>query len=205
MYKKRTGSSPHTRGLRCPRRPGRRRRRIIPAHAGFTGEPLDHGGRRVGSSPHTRGLRPSELGTGAGAGIIPAHAGFTPHRRRRRGLPADHPRTRGVYIALTHDVINVAGSSPHTRGLPAACGGGEDVLGIIPAHAGFTHPWRRRGRQWRDHPRTRGVYSEMRDAGLEGYGSSPHTRGLRAAHRARVAEGGIIPAHAGFTSRRTRS
>ena len=93
----RTGSSPLTRGKRSRRSGGRRRRRLIPAHAGKTGrsvvvmglgpahprsrgenaggaEPGDGG---LGSSPLTRG-KPSSPGLHpCGVGLIPAHAGKT--------------------------------------------------------------------------------------------------------------------------------
>ena len=29
----------------------------------------------------------------------------------------DHPRTRGVYLMATPNVVDIDGSSPHTRGL----------------------------------------------------------------------------------------
>ena len=112
------GSSPHTRGLRPGGAQALVRRRIIPAHAGFTWTrpptscgTADHPRTRgvyvnwvkdtvsnVGSSPHTRGLLELDLDDREGRRIIPAHAGFTlgglGHCRRSRG------------------------SSPHTRGLP---------------------------------------------------------------------------------------
>ena len=71
--------------------------------------------------------------------------------------------------------------------------------GIIPARAGFT------GRPaWRpgpkpDHPRSRGVYGNMR-AGMESHGgSSPLARGLQPLVTTTAISSGIIPARAGFT------
>ena len=91
------GSSPHTRGLRLDLFKIRRCRRIIPAHAGFTGcfycgfpsradhprtrgvypAPVGDFSHHTGSSPHTRGLRGRVIGVTRPGRIIPAHAGFT--------------------------------------------------------------------------------------------------------------------------------
>ena len=72
---------------------------------------------------------------------------------------------------------------------------------IIPARAGFTHYQPPHQCRPADHPRSRGVYTDLR--GLEGSpgGSSPLARGLRVSRRVRPAELGIIPARAGFTRR----
>ena len=77
-----------------------------------------------------------------------------------------------------------------------------DGGGIIPARAGFTRAPRRPCGPQKDHPRSRGVYGGalLRDSGCAG--SSPLARGLRWT-RGRVGfMGGIIPARAGFTTRR---
>ena len=55
-----------------------------------------------------------------------------------------------------------------------------------------------------DHPRTRGVYDSQRVSPSVIPGSSPHTRGLREAEAGAWGPGGIIPAHAGFTSSHTQ-
>ena len=52
-----------------------------------------------------------------------------------------------------------------------------------------------------DHPRTRGVYVFKHTADQVKDGSSPHTRGLRDDRAHDRTHGGIIPAHAGFTTR----
>ena len=195
------GSSPHTRGLRRarPHRPGGAG--IIPAHAGFTppappGPPAlpDHprtrgvyapGAMRVvttsGSSPHTRGLHGGRGPAGAGGRIIPAHAGFTPRWWGTRAGVSDHPRTRGVYYKYETEGTYTYGSSPHTRGLRDRFWWDAGETGIIPAHAGFTRTGPPPGRRPGDHPRTRGVYVPREETGGWEAGSSPHTRGLRAA------------------------
>ena len=91
------GSSPHTRGARRLRQPGRENERIIPAYAGSTrgwgngpGVMRDHPRIRgehpapprnhllqPGSSPHTRGAHRLRDPRRLRAGIIPAYAGST--------------------------------------------------------------------------------------------------------------------------------
>ena len=173
------GSSPLARGLRCHFRPGRRRRWIIPARAGFTlrgrldgrGRP-DHprsrgvyrGGcsralSRLGSSPLARGLpHPSRWGASSSS---------------------DHPRSRGVYASITVGRRPARGSSPLARGLldlEVVGGLGE---GIIPARAGFTGVGRLGRPRHSDHPRSRGVYAHRRRGAGDCAGSSPLARGLR--------------------------
>ena len=196
------GSSPHTRGLPVLAGEGHGSCRIIPAHAGFTAQAgtrcrghRDHPRTRgvylrrwgppsccSGSSPHTRGLHGGPGATGPGHGIIPAHAGFTASPGPHPDWPGDHPRTRGVYAEMLIGGSPLAGSSPHTRGLP------------MRAIAGC--------RGLADHPRTRGVYRTTRPLPGPTTGSSPHTRGLPALGEGQHEQGGIIPAHAGFTARR---
>ena len=173
------GSSPLARGLLRRERGPRRRRRIIPARAGFTGV----GGRNPCTDrdhPRSRGVYGPRTGArAAGWGSSPLARGLRQHHRLRPPPRRDHPRSRGVYARL----------GPAARGAP----------GIIPARAGFTsRPGpRRRGRT--DHPRSRGVYwcRTRRSPGRRG--SSPLARGLPIHMACESAEQGIIPARAGFT------
>ena len=197
------GSSPLARGLRSPHIPPRTRSRIIPARAGFTTRPAeatasswDHPRSRgvyrfrrprhrrtVGSSPLARGLPARESAPTVNFGIIPARAGFTPIPR-----PA-WPRSLG--------------SSPLARGLRGRRKMGDVRIRIIPARAGFTGTPRSAPGNRRDHPRSRGVYYPRPPARTPRRGSSPLARGLP---RGRPPRGGprrIIPARAGFTSRRS--
>ena len=113
------GSSPLARGLlgRCGHPTSSRG--IIPARAGFTGwvtawsvKVADHPRSRgvygwcgkvcvggVGSSPLARGLLVSVLLVTVLCWIIPARAGFTLPEPLTPGQVADHPRSRGVYLA----------------------------------------------------------------------------------------------------------
>ena len=95
-----------------------------------------------------------------------------------------------------------AGSSPLARGLPSAA---TEVLGesrIIPARAGFTSVVFSIVDNKADHPRSRGVYAAARRSGRPAAGSSPLARGLPDGRQNGRYVGGIIPARAGFTSRR---
>ena len=213
------GSSPLARGLLNIPGAYEPAVRIIPARAGFTrarrhrpARARDHPRSRgvyqspksqsagtYGSSPLARGLLLRHGGQPGRAGIIPARAGFT---RRRRGAPRrcwDHPRSRGVYLAVDEDEVTQWGSSPLARGLRPVRGLRVGRRGIIPARAGFTHRRARVGRAHQDHPRSRGVYSAASRAARSAAGSSPLARGLPHPHAARGRRAGIIPARAGFT------
>ena len=133
------GSSPLARGLRGvlvdkPYAP-----RIIPARAGFTisvdldgvcaedhprsrgvyPSPMTAGPGVRGSSPLARGLLPALPCPALFLRIIPARAGFTLDPNQPICIPADHPRSRGVYHARVTITGARAGSSPLARGLRA--------------------------------------------------------------------------------------
>ena len=91
------------------------------------------------------------------------------------------------------------GSSPLARGLPLGLDVDGDDVGIIPARAGFTAWGSRSRRTRRDHPRSRGVYSDETRKGITMTGSSPLARGLRLTRGHPAHPRGIIPARAGFT------
>ena len=112
-----------------------------------------------GSSPLARGLPPTRRRPISGPRIIPARAGFT-------SSPARLVRWTG-------------GSSPLARGLLTEKMEGRIDAGIIPARAGFTNEKFGLNISCTDHPRSRGVYRDLR--------------------RSRHDHAGIIPARAGFT------
>ena len=134
------GSSPLARGLPQRADESRRRGGIIPARAGFTswrrsapsGAP-DHPRSRgvyqyvigfnkwdAGSSPLARGLPTYATKADVEGGIIPARAGFTACAGRAHSTSGDHPRSRGVYVALVTMSRTEGGSSPLARGLQEA-------------------------------------------------------------------------------------
>ena len=131
------GSSPLARGLPGSWPPSGRPGRIIPARAGFTGPIIsvpkmtgDHPRSRgvygptncafrrwTGSSPLARGLLPRPSVRDRQRGIIPARAGFTILVPAPGRGHTDHPRSRGVYPAISPHRCSVLGSSPLARGL----------------------------------------------------------------------------------------
>ena len=155
-----TGSSPLARGLRVHRRGAGCGVRIIPARAGFTSGFRVHSGRLAdhprsrgvyraarfgetvgsGSSPLARGLLHCADGQFSQRRIIPARAGFTRRRPRRGARYPDHPRSRGVYGSSRWTPQRIPGSSPLARGLLGELGEDPQLVGIIPARAGFTWP-----------------------------------------------------------------
>ena len=152
------GSSPHTRGARPARNSPLRVPRIIPAYAGSTKSTStapatleDHPRIRgehlpcplalcatVGSSPHTRGAPAGARDDGPRCGIIPAYAGSTPTTPSTSAGVGDHPRIRGEHNLHILTKSKNGGSSPHTRGAPAARPTPRKPARIIPAYAGST-------------------------------------------------------------------
>ena len=202
------------------RRP-RRGRRIIPARAGFTRRssplptpPRDHPRSRgvywepsvstaaaPGSSPLARGLPAAIRRLRADRGIIPARAGFTHLFEEGHVSLSDHPRSRGVYFSGQLQRLQRQGSSPLARGLHDAGSPARAPVRIIPARAGFTAGRNDPLSRGRDHPRSRGVYNQMRAPPRSLAGSSPLARGLRQHRLGQPRLPGIIPARAGFTDR----
>ena len=133
-------------------------------------------------------------------GIIPARAGFTSGMSRRRRSGRDHPRSRGVYHAVSRSEGELPGSSPLARGLRMRTGRPCAQYGIIPARAGFTVRAHCAVGPAQDHPRSRGVYFMMSSSLKRGTGSSPLARGLLLVGDCRGSSNRIIPARAGFTS-----
>ena len=134
--------------------------------------------------------------------IIPARAGFTSARSHLFLLTWDHPRSRGVYDCRPTPHGDLSGSSPLARGLPVRVNGEGSTRGIIPARAGFTRRCVTLTGDFRDHPRSRGVYTPLIGRLYEDAGSSPLARGLLGRGVAQRERRGIIPARAGFTESR---
>ena len=157
---------------------------IIPARAGFTFGAREggfgrgdhprsrgvyaHRGRSgswaAGSSPLARGLRVHPHEDDSLGRIIPARAGFTSLFAEYQANGGDHPRSRGVYSSQRRTLFPWVGSSPLARGLPSAIGNLMGGNRIIPARAGFTVNSVGLLYIFRDHPRSRGVYSVVTSA-----------------------------------------
>ena len=134
-------------------------------------------------------------------GIIPAHAGLT-----MQGLPlsieaGDHPRACGAHSWRTDASTCSTGSSPRMRGSLRFYPNVASTIGIIPAHAGLTISSLICRQPLWDHPRACGAHADPQGDLLIVSGSSPRMRGsLPSKYRLSRPEG-IIPAHAGLTSR----
>ena len=152
------GSSPLTRGKhRVPPRV-RRRRRLIPAHAGKTltgmvadadagahprsrGENVRPAARGVaydGSSPLTRGKHGVYAGWAPGIGLIPTHAGKTTACPAARPAGRAHPHSRGENHDRDAYPDPRPGSSPLTRGKRRGRHQRLRSRRLIPTHAGKT-------------------------------------------------------------------
>ena len=214
-----TGSSPLSRGIPMQLRRNIISGGIIPALAGntrrqaetlllFQDHPRSRGEYRLplctmvfcgGSSPLSRGILtvwrdPDKIG-----GIIPALAGNTSWHWPRMGLRKDHPRSRGEYLLWKFQNLEPLGSSPLSRGIPAAPLRAGTRGRIIPALAGNTSPTGNTVAQIPDHPRSRGEYYSTSSTGLRQSGSSPLSRGIRFVRLLIPLPSRIIPALAGNT------
>ena len=195
--------------------------RLIPAHAGKTGQGADFDstcqahprsrGENLdlwaqiylldGSSPLTRGKPRPEGRQTRRQRLIPAHAGKTSGPCRARARSWAHPRSRGENARAAWSFISAAGSSPLTRGKLDGRGGGEGRGGLIPAHAGKTQFGVPSRRDVRAHPRSRGENTVSVLSVCRGAGSSPLTRGKPLSKASNILGSRLIPAHAGKTRR----
>ena len=215
------GSSPLTRGKRRRRASPTGGRRLIPAHAGKTrrrrrvrrgrrAHPRSRGENCIvalpeseisGSSPLTRGKQAAEICFQLLKGLIPAHAGKTQTSPSLTSEAGAHPRSRGENSLIHRRCRPASGSSPLTRGKP--CHQGEEcaACGLIPAHAGKTRSRIYSGRSAWAHPRSRGENHRQAVPAPNFLGSSPLTRGKQRPGVWPRPVDGLIPAHAGKTSR----
>ena len=196
---------------------------LIPAHAGKTAlaalgiaicgaHPRSRGENKIagaffnseaGSSPLTRGKRTERTDRIFRSGLIPAHAGKTAFTPRAGPSRAAHPRSRGENAALTCRSLATRGSSPLTRGKLHHPNQELYDARLIPAHAGKTSG-QTTGTQGRTaHPRSRGENDARVDQTVNDCGSSPLTRGKRAAVLRDRPSLRLIPAHAGKTPGRS--
>ena len=193
--------------------------RIIPAHAGQTGERCrfarfqpDHPracgandglhaihAEPVGSSPRMRGKQQRGGDIGRARRIIPAHAGQTESNQHAHDAVTDHPRACGANPGLEGPRAWYYGSSPRMRGKRAETVTVRGVSRIIPAHAGQTQSRQSQRPEHADHPRACGANRNTRIPTASAAGSSPRMRGKLGDPGGGVAARRIIPAHAGQT------
>ena len=194
---------------------------IIPAHAGLTRQRLwcvaagrDHpracgahtgssciGSTSPGSSPRMRGSPMKALHSVTSIGIIPAHAGLTASSTDNSLSSWDHPRACGAHNSSRYERSVTKGSSPRMRGSQFYYPKFQNIVGIIPAHAGLTDGPRFYADAVRDHPRACGAHVALNTIFATGMGSSPRMRGSLGDCLEDVLAAGIIPAHAGLTHR----
>ena len=222
--RRKSGSSPLTRGKRESRLQRRRTRGLIPAHAGKTlrwtarrncawAHPRSRGENtnpdapvtpETGSSPLTRGKPAPGSALGQYPGLIPAHAGkTTPPPEAREPLWA-HPRSRGENAVSCCQASSGAGSSPLTRGKRHGRALQPVLDGLIPAHAGKTYEALEDVGPDGAHPRSRGENIAAAYNAAVANGSSPLTRGKLTVLVQNLPLIRLIPAHAGKTHRRHR-
>ena len=215
------GSSPLTRGKRAALDLLDCLQGLIPAHAGKTtpsvwpplpawAHPRSRGENGLqhaevtlqeGSSPLTRGKRQGTTYNLPNYGLIPAHAGKTHVELIDLEAGEAHPRSRGENSVPMPVAVRCRGSSPLTRGKRGRGAAWAGRHGLIPAHAGKTHPTQHQRRTVWAHPRSRGENLTGAEDQLVSLGSSPLTRGKLAFQSVPCGECGLIPAHAGKTRR----
>ena len=152
-----------------------------------------------GIIPAPRGKRGVLLRALSGPGFIPAHAGKTSQSSAHRACPRVHPRSRGENGSLFLHRHMVLGSSPLTRGKRDFARDELGCVGLIPTHAEKTPGTRRRARQRRAQPHSRGENSNLRRNDFSAAGSSPLTRGKLIPVQGRFLVERLIPAHTGKT------
>ncbi len=133
----------------------------------------------LGSSPLSRGILIAGTSPWAACRIIPALAGNTIPTWDRAGKGKDHPRSRGEYTMSQEAPTICSGSSPLSRGIPAADFRGAVGKRIIPALAGNTRCFGTGADAEADHPRSRGEYLRSGTRLTASQGSSPLSRGIR--------------------------
>ena len=135
-------------------------------------------------------------------GLIPAHAGKTLGERNSIAACPAHPRACGENPRASPACPRILGSSPRMRGKRESVYRVTASSGLIPAHAGKTHSTRRGHVGLGAHPRACGENTGHSRQICCTAGSSPRMRGKRGEYRGRWWRVGLIPAHAGKTSRR---
>ena len=134
------GSSPLTRGKPPPRCPGGPRTRAHPRSRGENAVVSLEYLAPAGSSPLTRGKHQAGSTRRRKDGLIPAHAGKTALVGARCAAGRAHPRSRGENVITRRPLPATTGSSPLTRGKHLVELKRPGGRGLIPAHAGKTHP-----------------------------------------------------------------
>ena len=110
-------------------------------------------------------------------GITPAYAGKSARILKRRTEKRDHPRVCGEKLKFGTNVTKNPGSPPRVRGKGIVHVFVPEKLGITPAYAGKSQPWRSYSQRRWDHPRVCGEKRPAVDGKRPLRGSPPHVRG----------------------------
>ena len=217
------GSSPRGRGKPGGLVRGPHARRLIPAWAGKTrgsrvpqGQPRAHprvGGENEpasdcqiptpGSSPRGRGKQAGARPSRRTGRLIPAWAGKTPRPIRQRARSWAHPRVGGENRRSSQLSSRRSGSSPRGRGKPCHHWQLRRQPGLIPAWAGKTQEFNQAILDLGAHPRVGGENGVSDADSARRAGSSPRGRGKLGPPIGVGNGGGLIPAWAGKTRRRS--
>ena len=133
--------------------------------------------------------------------LIPAHAGKTLVDSFVFQSVEAHPRACGENMFLTPSQSCCQGSSPRMRGKHLSAWRRSYLNRLIPAHAGKTENPRRHSHGCRAHPRACGENFNAYCNVHVRQGSSPRMRGKPKELDRPISFWGLIPAHAGKTSR----
>ena len=133
-------------------------------------------------------------------GITPAYAGKSARILKRRTEKRDHPRVCGEKDAICKSCPARQGSPSRMRGKAGWPLCGLPCIGITPAYAGKSQPWRSYSQRRWDHPRVCGEKRPAVDGKRPLRGSPPHVRGKVKDPVPVSALVGITPACAGKRS-----
>ena len=217
------GSSPLARGTQLTFCFAGIARGLIPARAGNTGAdgPFNRRARahprsrgehgtgtsslrsKLGSSPLARGTPAYDGFTPRVFGLIPARAGNTYRPTHQSTCRRAHPRSRGEHLRDFTAQLLDSGSSPLARGTLRCSISIRRMTGLIPARAGNTGTLLELLRVRRAHPRSRGEHSPPSSKGIGVLGSSPLARGTQPGGFGSETRGGLIPARAGNTRKKS--
>ena len=130
-----------------------------------------------GSPPHVRGKDGPRVYYIPNSGITPAYAGKSSLACCPWRLHWDHPRVCGEKTAPRHRLHLAKGSPSRMRGKAGWPLCGLPCIGITPAYAGKSQPWRSYSQRRWDHPRVCGEKRPAVDGKRPLRGSPPHVRG----------------------------
>ena len=133
--------------------------------------------KNSGSPPRMRGKVQPDADGCRPPRITPAYAGKRRAAKRYKRLLWDHPRVCGEKDAICKSCPARQGSPSRMRGKAGWPLCGLPCIGITPAYAGKSQPWRSYSQRRWDHPRVCGEKRPAVDGKRPLRGSPPHVRG----------------------------